>query len=71
MRLVRQDERGGREAIRELDREVTSFAAKHLIDEACERWCAVPEMVEYLTRRSSPTWLRTPRTSRSPMMRLP
>ncbi|OFW58140.1 MAG: hypothetical protein A2133_01615 [Actinobacteria bacterium RBG_16_64_13] len=48
MRLVRQDERAGREAIRDLDREVTSFAAKHLIDEACERWCAVPEMVEYL-----------------------
>jgi len=48
MRLVRQDERSGREAVRELDREVTTFAAKHLVDEMCERWCAVPEMVEYL-----------------------
>ena len=42
MRLVRQDERGGRDAMRELDREVTTFAAKHLIDEMCERWCDVP-----------------------------
>jgi lon-related putative ATP-dependent protease len=48
MRLVRQDERAGREALRELDREVTTYAAKHLVDEACERWCDVPEMVEYL-----------------------
>ena len=31
---------GGREALRELDREVTTFAAKHLVDEVCERWCA-------------------------------
>ena len=48
MRLVRQDERSGREAIRELDRGVSTFSAKHLIDEACERWCAIPQMVEYL-----------------------
>jgi lon-related putative ATP-dependent protease len=48
MRLVRQDEKGGRDSMRDLDREVTSFAAKHLIDEMCERWCAVPEMVDYL-----------------------
>ncbi len=48
MRLVRQDERAGREAWRELDRQVTTFAAKHLVDEACERWCDVEEMVDYL-----------------------
>jgi lon-related putative ATP-dependent protease len=48
MRLVRQDERAGREAVRDLDRAVTTFAAKHLVDEACERWCSVPEMVQYL-----------------------
>jgi lon-related putative ATP-dependent protease len=48
MRLVRQDERAGRDALRDLDREVTTFAAKHLVDETCERWCDVPEMVEYL-----------------------
>ncbi|NLV71669.1 MAG: AAA family ATPase [Actinobacteria bacterium] len=48
MRLVRQDERSGRESLRELDREVTTFAAKHLVDEACERWCAVSEIDEYL-----------------------
>ncbi|MFH0916967.1 MAG: ATP-binding protein [bacterium] len=48
MRLVRQDERAGRDAMRELDREVTTFAAKHLVDEACDKWCEVAEMVEYL-----------------------
>ena len=48
MRLVRQDERVGRDALRELDREVTTFAAKHLVDETCEKWCDVPEIVEYL-----------------------
>ncbi len=48
MRLVRQDERGGRDALRELDNEVTTYAAKHLIDEACEKWCSVVEVSEYL-----------------------
>ena len=48
MRLVRQDERGGRDAMRELDQRVASFAAKHLIDDMCEHWCSVPEMVDYL-----------------------
>jgi lon-related putative ATP-dependent protease len=48
MRLVRQDERAGREEIRDLDREVTTFAAKHLVDEACDRWRSIPEIVDYL-----------------------
>ena len=48
MRLVRQDERSGRDAVRELDREVSTYAAKHLVDDMCDRWCAVPEMVDYL-----------------------
>lgn len=48
MRLVRQDERTGREALRELDNEVTTYAAKHLVDEACEKWCDVAELVDYL-----------------------
>lgn len=48
MRLVRQDERTGRDAMRDLDREVTSYAAKHLVDEACERWCSDPQIVDYL-----------------------
>ncbi len=48
MRLVRQDERAGREAMRELDRDVTTFAAKHLVDETCDRWCSSPEMVDHL-----------------------
>ncbi|MFH1833817.1 MAG: ATP-binding protein, partial [bacterium] len=41
-------ERVGREALRELDREVTTFAAKHLVDEACDKWCQVSELVEFL-----------------------
>jgi lon-related putative ATP-dependent protease len=48
MRLVRQDERGGRDALRDLDQKVTDFAARHLIDETCERWCHLPEMSDYL-----------------------
>ncbi len=48
MRLVRQDERGGRDTLRELDREVTTYAAKHLVDELCEEWCGVAELVDYL-----------------------
>lgn len=48
MRLVRQDERAGRESLRELDQEVTTYAAKHLVDEACDRWCVVEEVVDYL-----------------------
>jgi len=48
MRLVRQDERAGRDALRELDREVTSYAAKHLVDEQCDKWCDVPEVTDYL-----------------------
>ncbi|MCX8033468.1 MAG: AAA family ATPase [Thermoleophilia bacterium] len=48
MRQVRQDERNGREAVRQLDREVTTFAAKHLVDEVRERWAAVPGIPEYL-----------------------
>ncbi|MBC7294288.1 MAG: AAA family ATPase, partial [Thermoleophilia bacterium] len=48
MRLVRQDERSGRDAVRELDRQVTTYAAKHLVDEACEKWCDVAEVVDYL-----------------------
>ena len=48
MRLVRQDERGGRENLRDLDREVTTYAAKHLVDEMCDDWCDVAEIVDYL-----------------------
>jgi len=48
MRLVRLDERGGRDALRDLDRKVAEGAAKHLIDEACEKWCEFNEMSEYL-----------------------
>ena len=48
MRLVRQDERGGRDDLRGLDREVTTYAAKHLVDELCEEWREVAEVVDFL-----------------------
>ncbi len=48
MRLVRLDERAGRESLRELDEQVTTFAAKHLVDEACDKWCHVAEIVGFL-----------------------
>jgi lon-related putative ATP-dependent protease len=48
LRLVRQDERSGRDALRELDQKVAGGAARHLIDDACEHWCAYNEMSEYL-----------------------
>ncbi len=48
MRQVRQDERAGREALRELDRQVTTYAAKHLVDDMCERWCDIADLVDYL-----------------------
>ncbi len=48
MRGVRQVERDGREAMRALDDEITTFAAGHLIDELRERWRDIPEVGEYL-----------------------
>jgi lon-related putative ATP-dependent protease len=48
MRQVRQDERSGRDAIRELDRQVTTFAASPLVEEVTERWSAVAETGDYL-----------------------
>ncbi len=48
MRLVRRDEREGRDAIRELDRQVTTFAARHLVEEVADRWSQVPETADYL-----------------------
>jgi lon-related putative ATP-dependent protease len=48
MRLVRQDERDGRDAVRELDRHVTTFAAKHLVEEVADRWSQVAEIAGYL-----------------------
>ncbi len=48
MRQVRQEEKGGREALRELDRQVTTYAAKHLIDDVREKWADMPEIERYL-----------------------
>lgn len=48
LRAARRVERDGREALRDLDRQVSSFAAKHLIDEACERWGEAAGVAEYL-----------------------
>ena len=66
MRLVRQDERAGRDALRELDNEVTTYAAKHLIDEACEKWCEVAGSRPTISRPFCGTWSRTSTISRSP-----
>ncbi|NLG67456.1 MAG: AAA family ATPase, partial [Actinobacteria bacterium] len=48
MRLVRQDERQGREAQRSLDREVSTFAAEHLVEDLAAKWVGVDELGEYL-----------------------
>lgn len=48
MREARRIERDGREAVHELDRQVTTFAASHLIDEACEKWCDAEGVNAYL-----------------------
>ena len=66
MRQVRQDEKTGRERLRQLDQEVSTYAAQHLVDDLREKWAPVPEVVRLPGRRSSRTSSRTPTTSRSP-----
>jgi len=41
-------EREGREKVRELNREVTTFAVGHLIDELRKKYAALPDVVNYL-----------------------
>jgi len=48
MRGFRQVEREGREAMRALNDEITTFAAGHLIEELRGRWRDIPEVGEYL-----------------------
>jgi lon-related putative ATP-dependent protease len=48
MRGVRQDEKAGREALRQLDREVSTYAAKHLVEDVKEKWVGVDEVGAYL-----------------------
>ncbi|MCZ7662120.1 MAG: AAA family ATPase [Thermoleophilia bacterium] len=48
MRQVRQEEKGGRDSLRELDQQVTTYAAQHLVDDMIEKWAGVPEVEEYL-----------------------
>jgi len=48
MRQVRQDEKGGRESLRELDSQVTTYAAKHLVEDVKEKWGLHEEMVGFL-----------------------
>jgi len=48
MRLVRQDERQGREAQHNLDREVSTFAAQHLVEDLAGKWKDVDEVAAYL-----------------------
>lgn len=48
MRLVRQEEKAGREALRELDKQVSTWAAKHLIEDIKEKWQKVEAVDAYL-----------------------
>jgi lon-related putative ATP-dependent protease len=48
MRHVRQDEKTGREELRHLDQQVSTYAAEHLVDDLREKWATVPEMTDYL-----------------------
>ncbi|NLE73596.1 MAG: AAA family ATPase [Actinobacteria bacterium] len=48
MRQVRQDERHGREAQHNLDREVSTFAAQHLVEDLADKWKEVDEIAAYL-----------------------
>jgi predicted ATP-dependent protease len=48
MRSVRQDEKTGREALRTLDREVSTYAAQHLVEDVKEKWAGVDEVGGYL-----------------------
>ncbi len=34
--------------LRELDRQVTTYAAEHLVEEVREKWAGVPEVSDYL-----------------------
>ena len=48
MRSVRQDEKAGREALRSLDREVSTYAAQHLVEDVKEKWADADEVGGYL-----------------------
>ncbi|MCJ7796280.1 MAG: AAA family ATPase, partial [Thermoleophilia bacterium] len=48
MREVRLEQKGARDALRELDREVTTYAAEHLVEEVREKWVGVPEVADHL-----------------------
>src|SRR5660397_97594 len=48
MTKVRQEERAGRENLRDLDGEVTTYAAKHLVDELKAKWDDAPEIPTHL-----------------------
>ena len=48
MRSVRKDEKAGREALRGLDREVSTYAAQHLVEDVKEKWAGADEVGGYL-----------------------
>lgn len=48
MREVRLEEKAAREALQELDHQVTTYAVEHLVVEVRDRWTAVPEVADYL-----------------------
>ena len=48
MREVRFEQKGARETLQELDHQVTTYAAEHLVEEVREKWAGVPEVGDYL-----------------------
>ena len=48
MREVRLEQKGARDALRELDRQVTTYAAEHLVEEVRDKWAGVPEVSDHL-----------------------
>jgi lon-related putative ATP-dependent protease len=48
MRQVRTEEKAGRESLRDLDKEISRYAAQHLIDDLKAQWGEVEEIPEYL-----------------------
>jgi len=48
LRVIRELEKGAREALRGLDTETAAFATRHLIDDLRSRYSGLPEILKYL-----------------------
>ncbi|MCZ7558862.1 MAG: AAA family ATPase [Burkholderiaceae bacterium] len=70
-RILRQAvgwRREHRDEMKKLNREVTTFAVGHLVDDLLRKYVALPDVVAY-RRRSRKTWSRTPTSSAPPPRR--